>query len=143
MRSRSRPDRGVPVSAVTGEGLDELRAAMVNALDVDPRRDPPAVTNVRHIALLERARTALERARAAASAPEGALPEEFVLTDLQDARAALEEITGRRTPDDVLAQSSSGFALASNWRCAAGRLRIGLWIVSRPTVDGSSATDRA
>ena len=106
-----RPIRGVPVSAVTGEGLDELRAAIVNALDVDPRRDPPAITNVRHIALLERARSALERARAAASAPEGALPEEFVLLDLQDARAALEEITGRRTSDDVLAHIFERFCI--------------------------------
>ena len=29
-------------------------------------------------------------------------PEEFVLSDLHDARTRLEEITGARTPDDVL-----------------------------------------
>ena len=67
-----------------------------------PLRDRPAITNVRHIALVQRAHEALERARAAASAAGGALPEEFVLADLQQARAALEEITGRRTPDDLL-----------------------------------------
>ena len=32
----------------------------------------------------------------------GALSEEFVLSDLQEARGLLEEVTGRRTPDDVL-----------------------------------------
>ena len=53
--------------------------------------------------LLQRAHDALERARAAALSEGGALPEEFVLADLQEARAALEEITGRRTPDDLLA----------------------------------------
>jgi tRNA modification GTPase len=93
------------VSAKTGAGLDELRRAIVDELtdgSSAPLRDRPAITNVRHIALVQRAHEALERARAAASAAGGALPEEFVLADLQQARAALEEITGRRTPDDLL-----------------------------------------
>ena len=29
-------------------------------------------------------------------------PEEFVLADVHDARARLEEVTGARTPDDLL-----------------------------------------
>ena len=49
------------------------------------------------MALLRRAHEALSRARAAAGAGGDALPEEFVLADLQEARAALEEISGRRT----------------------------------------------
>ncbi len=92
-----RPARGVAVSARTGAGLADLRAAIVAALDAEPRRDTPAITNVRHIALVERAQTALLRARSATGASE-----EFVLADLQDARAALEEVTGRRATDDVL-----------------------------------------
>jgi tRNA modification GTPase len=39
------------------------------------------------------------------------LPEEFVLADLQDARAALEEITGQRTSEDVLAHIFSRFCI--------------------------------
>ncbi len=101
-----RPPRGVTVSAVTGDGLDALRAAMASALDVEPRRDPPAITNVRHIALVERAHAALLRARAATGAPE-----ELVLADLQEARAALEEISGRRTSDDVLAHIFARFCI--------------------------------
>jgi tRNA modification GTPase len=101
-----RPARGIAVSAVTGEGLNDLRHAIADALDVEPHRDPPAITNVRHITLLERAHTALRRARTACGAPE-----EFVLADLQDARAALEEIAGRRATDDLLAHIFSKFCI--------------------------------
>src|SRR5206468_4917408 len=88
-----RPARGIPVSARTGEGMDSLRAAMVAALDVDLSRDRPDITNIRHIALLQRTQAALKRAHDAASADGGSMSEEFVLSDLQDARATLEEVT--------------------------------------------------
>ena len=39
------------------------------------------------------------------------MPEEFVLTDLQDARAALEEVTGKRTSDDLLRHIFSRFCI--------------------------------
>jgi tRNA modification GTPase len=87
------------VSAVTDEGIDELRAAIVKALDVEPRKDRTAIANVRHTALMTRARESLDAARTAASA--GA-PEEFLLADLHEARLAFEEIVGTRTADDVL-----------------------------------------
>jgi tRNA modification GTPase len=93
----------LPVSARTGFGLDALRDGMARALDVEPSVDPPAITNVRHIALVERAHNAMSRARSAAGDDGEILSEEFVLADLQEARAALEEISGCRTPDDVLA----------------------------------------
>ena len=38
-------------------------------------------------------------------------PEEFVLADLNDARAKLEEVTGARTPDDVLEAIFSRFCI--------------------------------
>ena len=95
-------DSTVAVSATTGEGLDALRRRIVEALDVDLLRDRPAITNVRHIALVERAHRALERARVAAFANGAPMPEEFVLADLSDARAALEEVGGRRAPEDLL-----------------------------------------
>ena len=102
------------VSAKTGSGLADLRRAIASALTDEssaPPRDRPAITNVRHIALVQRAHDALARARAAACADGGALPEEFVLADLQDARAALEEITGRRTTDEVLAHIFERFCI--------------------------------
>ena len=90
----------VRVSAMTGEGLEALRRAMLETTTDSPAwRDVPAVTNVRHAALLTDARAALGRAFEAASA---GLPEEFVLADVHDARALFEEVTGSRTADDVL-----------------------------------------
>src|SRR6185503_8431153 len=106
----SRPD-AVEVSATTGLGVDVLRRRMASALDVDLQADRPAITNVRHIALVERADQALQRARAAALSEGQSMPEEFVLADLQEARAALEEITGRRTPDDLLAHIFARFCI--------------------------------
>jgi tRNA modification GTPase len=91
----------VRISALTGEGMDALRAAIVSQLGGgEAPRDAPAISNVRHVALLEAAAGSLDRAEQAASA--GETPEEFVLVDLQQARAAFEEITGVRTTEDLL-----------------------------------------
>jgi tRNA modification GTPase len=89
------------ISARTGAGLDELIAAIASALSgvESGQRDQPAVTNVRHAVLLERARAAVLRA---IEALEGEVSEEFPLLDLQEAGHALQEITGRRTSDDLL-----------------------------------------
>jgi tRNA modification GTPase len=95
-------DDAVAVSATTGAGLDVLRRRIVETLDIDLQRDRPAITNVRHIALVERAHTALREARAAALREGQSMSEEFVLADLSDARAALEEVSGRRAPEDLL-----------------------------------------
>lgn len=90
------------VSAQTGGGFASLRMHIVNVLSNDQRhRDTPAVSNIRHITLLDTASDSLRRA-GEASAPGAGTPEEFVLVDLQHARAAFEEITGTRAPDDVL-----------------------------------------
>jgi tRNA U34 5-carboxymethylaminomethyl modifying GTPase MnmE/TrmE len=60
---------------------------------------------------LQRAHAALTRARIAALADGRTLSEEFVLADLQEARLALEEVSGRRTSDDVLAHIFSRFCI--------------------------------
>ena len=71
-------------------------------------RDPPAITNLRHIDLLEHARAALGRAAEAADAQ---CPEELVLADLTEGRQALEEVTGKRTPEDVLNRIFAEFCI--------------------------------
>ena len=101
----------IAVSAVTGAGLEQLRQRIAAALDVDLLRDRPAITNVRHIALVGRAHTALLRARSAALDGGRSMPEEFVLADLLEARCAFEEITGRRTPEDVLEHIFARFCI--------------------------------
>ncbi len=95
------PTGVVEMSARTGAGGDDLRGAIVGALaGREPLRDTAAVSNARHIALLEHARASLAAA-AEASAVAGT-PEEFVLADLQAARAKLDEVVGTRTSDDLL-----------------------------------------
>jgi tRNA modification GTPase len=90
----------VEVSTRTGEGLNALRDAIATLLIGEERlRDTAGLSNVRHIDLLGRVRDAVSRARARAA--EGA-PEEFALADLREALDALDEITGKRTADDVL-----------------------------------------
>jgi len=90
----------VSVSARSGDGLAALREAIAGALTTaEPLSDTPAITNTRHVALLDDARTAISKARTAAQA---AAPEEFIAADLQQARERLDEIVGRRTSDDVL-----------------------------------------
>lgn len=99
----------VAVSAITGAGLPALRASLVRALtDRESLRDPPAISNVRHLTLIDRA---IDAAMNAAEALAAGATEELVLIDLGRARQALEEIVGRRTTDDLLAHIFSRFCL--------------------------------
>jgi tRNA modification GTPase len=63
------------------------------------------------VTLIEQARTGVGRALQALSADDGALSEEFVLDDLREARMALEEITGRRSSEDVLRRIFEQFCI--------------------------------
>jgi tRNA modification GTPase len=90
----------VDVSALTGDGLSLLRDRIVEELTGrEDLRDAPFISNVRHLALVDDALDAVDRADAAI---ERGATEELVLVDLAAAREALEAITGRRTPDDLL-----------------------------------------
>ena len=89
------------VSAKTGAGAADLRRRIVSELTgSDSLRDTAAISNVRHITLVEQARASLGAAEQAVAA--GGAPEEFVLADLQAARAQLEEVVGARTNEDLL-----------------------------------------
>jgi tRNA modification GTPase len=99
----------IELSLATGDGLQAVRSALGEAAGAGAdRQDLPSVTNARHTALLERAREALGRA---ASAAGEAAPEEIVLEDLGDARAALEEVTGARTSEDLLRHIFQNFCI--------------------------------
>ena len=98
------------VSAKTGDGIPALRAAIVRSLSGEESlRDGAAISNARHVALLQHARECLQRARVAAVA--GDTPEEFLLTDLQAARASFDEIFGVRTDESVLAHIFERFCI--------------------------------
>jgi tRNA modification GTPase len=108
--SRFAPGELVEISARTGDGLDVLRSRVIAALgEGEWRREAPAVSNMRHIRLLRTAGESLRRAEVAAGA--GGAPEEFVLVDLQHARHAFEEVTGARTPADVVHQIFERFCI--------------------------------
>ena len=97
------------VSATTGHGIDALVEAIGRVLsDDDAPRDQPAMTNLRHVTLLERARESLDRARHSLA---GGVSEEFPLLDLQEASGALQEVTGQRTSDDLLQHIFSRFCI--------------------------------
>ncbi len=104
----------VAVSATTGAGMDTLIARVCSLAGAAPERDVPAITNIRHVSLLEHARSHLVAAATAADATlaGGAhIGEEFILADLQSARRLLEEVTGRRSTDDLLAHVFSRFCV--------------------------------
>ena len=96
-------EEAIDVSLRTGDGVTILKHRLgERLLGLERRRDVPMVTNVRHIDLLSKAADAIGRGRAALGESGGDLPEEFLLSDLQQAQAALEEVTGRRTTEDLL-----------------------------------------
>jgi len=107
---------GIAVSAVTGAGLDELRAAIIGALSgeagdgaaSEDRRDVPRVSNQRHLLQLESALTGVTRSLEQLN--QGAT-EELVLAELADAREALESLTGKRSSDDLLQHIFSTFCV--------------------------------
>jgi tRNA modification GTPase len=99
----------IEISALAGTGLSELRQRIAAALGAsEDLRDPPVISNVRHLALVEQARAAIARAQAAIASE---ATEELVLIDLNEARRALEEIAGRRTADDLLRHVFARFCI--------------------------------
>ncbi len=99
-------------SARTGAGLKALRAAIGEALGRgNAEADLPRVTNVRHAALLGRVAATLDFILTDLSEPADRPPEEVVVQGLTTARALLEEISGARTPEDVLAHIFARFCI--------------------------------
>ena len=98
------------LSALTGDGVESVRRLIRRALTGEERlRDGAAVSNRRHITLLEECRVLFQSALDACGTQN--LPEEFLLTDLQSARLRLDEIVGRRTTEDTLRHIFSRFCI--------------------------------
>ena len=103
--------RPLAVSASTGAGLDPLRTAIVTALSgatTEDWRDPPRLSNLRHLQQVEHALVAVDRSLEGLH--QGAT-EELVLAELGDAREALESLTRTRTSDDLLIHIFSRFCI--------------------------------
>jgi len=105
------PEPGqLTVSAQTGEGVPELRRAVLDQLA--PRGELEIqggfITSVRQENLLREAVAMLEKARVAA---ETSLPHELLLLDLYCALQPLDAITGLTTADDILNHIFSTFCI--------------------------------
>ena len=98
----------VKVSALTSQGLDELRTALRGCFLDSSKESEIVVTNVRHKAALERARSCLSEVQ---RAMEQGMPPDIVAVDLQEARDDLEEIIGAVTNDDILERIFSQFCI--------------------------------
>ena len=100
----------VHISALTGTGLDSLRADISRY--VTERRPDGAetavVTNARQHARLMRAAVKL---RSAVAAMEAGIPHEMVLIDLYGALSSIGEVTGEVTNDDILDKIFSTFCI--------------------------------
>jgi tRNA modification GTPase len=105
------PGRDVmQVSALTGEGIGRLRAAILEA--VAPagafEQETGFITSVRHEQLLRESARFLAKAREAVAS---AIPHEMVLLDLYAALKPIDAITGATTADDILNRIFSTFCI--------------------------------
>jgi tRNA modification GTPase len=100
----------VPVSAVTGEGIAELRQAVLHRLAPEGLSAPEsgAITNIRQEALLRESLEALANAR---KAMEFRIPHEMLLLDLYAALRPIDGVTGATTADDILNRIFSTFCI--------------------------------
>lgn len=99
----------VSISAKTGEGLEPLRRTLLDCAGLTGAAfDGGLITNARQAAALDRAATACARAHDALSA--GITPD-AILLDVEEAIAALGELTGQQVREDVIADIFSRFCV--------------------------------
>jgi tRNA modification GTPase len=96
------------VSAKANKGIlrlkEDLRALLINT-EVDA---PVVITNIRHRAALDRSLASLHHAMTALQEDYAS---EFIAIDLNEAREALEEITGAIQNDDILERIFANFCI--------------------------------
>ena len=100
----------VMTSAKTGQGLEQLRAKILQLAGGDGATHPESgfLTNVRHQKLVQDSLVALD---AAVAAVPRKTPHEMILLDLYNALRPLDEITGATTADDILNLIFSSFCI--------------------------------
>ena len=96
-------------SALTGEGIAELRSAILRHIgESGAPAETGFLTNLRHRNLVEESLAALG---AAQNAVANKVPHEMLLLDLYAALRPLDEITGATTTDDILNLIFSSFCI--------------------------------
>lgn len=99
----------VRTSALTGEGIEDLREEILRAVsDGGAQQESGFLTNVRQH---DQVRKALEALKASDAAVANEVPHEMLLLDLYSALRALDEITGATTADDILNLIFSTFCI--------------------------------
>ena len=100
----------VPVSALTGEGIADLRRHLVDTIAPRGRLEQEGgfLTNLRHEQLMKEALEALEQARNATSL---GIPHEMILLDLYAALRPIDAVTGATTADDILNRIFATFCI--------------------------------
>ena len=100
------PGDFVAVSALTGEGIERLREAIVPLAAREA--ESGFITSIRHERLLRESLEALAQAR---KAVEVGIPHEMLLLDLYAALGPLDAITGATTADDILNRIFATFCI--------------------------------
>ena len=91
------PTRGLPISTLTGHGLERLIEEVRAMLLLEP--DRPVLINGRHAALLRQTVEALDRVHETLSNP---VPDDLAAVDLRACQNFLGEITGETASTDVI-----------------------------------------
>ena len=99
---------GIAVSSVTGEGFDELEAAVAALFPTLPPQTGTLLTNARQADAVTRA---LASVRAALTALRGGMTPDVVLTEVEAASSALGELTGRTAREDMVARIFERFCV--------------------------------
>jgi tRNA modification GTPase len=95
-------------SALTGEGIPELRERIVALATGGAASEPGMLTSLRHHQAIA---TALDALGSAQKANATSIPHEMILIDLYRALWALDSLTGQTTPDDILNLIFSTFCI--------------------------------
>ena len=102
------PAAVVEISSVTGKGLDDLERAVAELYPRPEGAQGTVVTNARQAEALGRA---LDAVTAARQALEGGMTPDVVLTDAEEAMAALGELTGKTVREDLVETIFSRFCV--------------------------------
>ncbi len=107
--AESHAHTAIRTSALTGEGVAELRGAIVAQVTTGtPSSETALLTNLRQQQAVSSARGALDRATGAAASN---FPHEMILLDLYEALRSLDALTGATTSDDILNLIFSKFCI--------------------------------
>jgi len=100
---------GIATSALTGEGLGELRSAILQQLGADVSVAEGGQLNT--LRQREAVSAALEALEAAGAANHDGLPHEVLLLDLHSALRALDSLTGQTTTEEILGRIFATFCI--------------------------------